>query len=190
MTMGSEAWEREDPLLDGLPDGALERPVSSVKFREVLLERSTAVLRQRRRRGRALSAAGWLVAYAAGLATAFLALGSEQAPPVAPLDRVAQGVAPAVDQPSDDAALPDLPPWELERRSASAEEAQRPELLRLAGDRYFNDYADVQSALRCYRQLLDLVPSDQRTFDPSDNYLLTSLKQARRSETPHANTGT
>jgi hypothetical protein len=189
MTMRSESWEEEGALLDGLDEGALEQPVSSVEFREALLERSTAVLRQRRRRGRVLRGAGWLVAYAAGLATAYFALGHRPAPNAQPV-RVAHDVAPPADQPSADTALADLPPWELEQRAVSADKGQRPELLRLAGDRYLDDYADVQSALRCYRQLLDLTPRDQHAFEPEDTWLLVSLKQARRSEAPDANTGT
>jgi hypothetical protein len=187
--MTNEAWHEEEPLLDGaeLPEGALDRPVSSARFREALLERSTAVLNRRRRRGRALSAAGWLLAYAAGLATAYVALGPQQGgPPGTP--SLAHQAAPPVKKSADD-AWAELPPWELEQRSLR-DEAHRSELLRLAGDRYLKDYADVASALRCYRQLLDLVPPAKQALEPEDNWLLVSLKQARLSEAPHENSET
>lgn len=187
--MTSDAWHEEEPLLDRveLPGGALDRPVSSAQFREALLERSTAVLHRRRRRGRALSAVGWLVAYAAGLATAYVALGPQQGgPPGTP--SLAQQAAPHVEESADD-ALAELPPWELEQRSLT-DDTRRSELLRLAGDRYLNDYADVASALRCYRQLLDLVPPAKQALEPEDNWLLVSLKQARLSEAPHENSET
>lgn len=52
-------------------------------------------------------------------------------------------------------------------------------LLALAGDRYLFNQADVESALDCYRQVIELTPAGEREPpQPEDSWLLAELKTA------------
>ena len=67
---------------------------------------------------------------------------------------------------------------DLESRALMAAGDERAILLKAAGDRYLNETGDVEAALRCYRGVLSLASSDERThFDPADTWLLAALKR-------------
>jgi len=189
----TDPWNEDEPLLDGLdhvPAEAFDAPVPAGQFHEAVLRRTVTVLHRRTGRRRLLVIGGLLTAYAAGLATAYLAIAPAQ--PLA-AEQMTDRVAPDVPEQAQAAApsLAELPPWTLEEQAESAPPERRPELFKLAGDRYLNDYSDPQKALRCYRQHLDLVPVQQRSqFDPDDTWLLVTLKQAREWESTHEKTDT
>ncbi|HEV3003608.1 MAG TPA: hypothetical protein VGX78_04075 [Pirellulales bacterium] len=190
----SEPLPDPDPLLPGteLPAASWPDSPHAAALRAALLDRTLDLVRARTRARRFRVAAGWLGAYAAGLATAWLAL-SQAGParPDAPRGvAIAQVAQPqAVDQnqakqigtstgnEADDEAS--LPPDELRRRVADAPRSEQLRLLRLAGDRYLYDAADVQSALDCYRQILELtLPEARGAVGPDDSWLLAELKWA------------
>lgn len=52
-------------------------------------------------------------------------------------------------------------------------------LLRLAGDRYLYGLADVESALDCYRQVIELTPrAELAMHDSHESWLLAELKSS------------
>ena len=55
----------------------------------------------------------------------------------------------------------------------------------LAGNKYLEASEDVESALRCYAQALDACTPDELDIAPDDNWLVVSLKNARRKENVH-----
>jgi hypothetical protein len=90
--------------------------------------------------------------------------------------------APKIDAPQ---IAPKSPPsateleLEAEKTLVKADSARR---FREAGDRYLSDFADYQSALRCYRNFLDEADAADRVVTSEDTWLLTSLKRAREQE--------
>ncbi|HVC95461.1 MAG TPA: hypothetical protein VND64_17320 [Pirellulales bacterium] len=162
-----------------------ESPVPAA-LRAALLDRTTKLVRSRARSRRLRVAGGWLAAYAAGLATAWLALshGEPAGREVPPKAVVAQVNSPSATprgdvaghEPDDEDALP---PEELRRRVADAPRPEQLRLLRLAGDRYLYGRADVDNALDCYRQVLELTPRERRgAEEPDDSWLLAELRLA------------
>ena len=70
----------------------------------------------------------------------------------------------------------------LEWQAVESED-NRAELFRRAGDRYLNEENDPESALRCYKNALN-AGADPKV-SPNDNWLLTSIKNARQEEKRH-----
>ena len=54
-----------------------------------------------------------------------------------------------------------------------------------AGHQYLATTQDFESALRCYRQALDVCTAEELEIAPNDNWLVVTLKNARRKETVH-----
>ncbi len=70
-----------------------------------------------------------------------------------------------------------LEPEQLRAAVPGAPRAEQIRLLRLAGDRYFYDSADMRAALDCYRQVVELTPEKELSQpDPQDNWLLAEMK--------------
>ena len=67
-------------------------------------------------------------------------------------------------------------PRELELLASIAEPERRAQLLHQAGDLYLRGEGDIDGALRCYRELLELQP---RRTASSESWLLTALRQDR-----------
>ncbi len=168
-------WLAEPPALT--PGGALKQAV---------WQRTRSVLRWRRWLRRSGYAAALAACYAAGLltmkylpaspATAPSALTRTDADPGPPVVTPREEVRPP--QPSDEnPASPVALEWQ-----AVDSRKQRPDLYRLAGDRYL-EAGDIQSAIRCYRNMLDVAPEeDQRISPQTDNWLLIALKGDRQKE--------
>lgn len=182
----------DEPLLDGLarlPPGAWDLPRGDGALRHRLLVETTAIVRTRGRRRRVRRYTGFALAYAAGIATAALLF---EGPAREVVQRTAANM---VEQPADDAIEPDRPaetapeppsplastdPVALRRQVAAAPHADQIELLRRAGDLYLARYGDLESALDCYRQVLELTPPAERgQFDADDSWLLAELKHAQ-----------
>ena len=153
-------------------------PKAPADLRRKVLEETTTIVRRRAWRRRARVGAGWSMAYAAGLLTAWLALRQVGAVP----DELRQATVRQVatndvvrQTPSED--LDALSPAELRHRVAGASRPEQIRLLRLAGDRYLFGSADVESALDCYRQVIELTPhSELSGRDSGDSWLLAELK--------------
>ncbi|MCC6699556.1 MAG: hypothetical protein IT365_28280 [Candidatus Hydrogenedentes bacterium] len=178
--------DRDEGLLDSLelPREAWQSPEIPAGLKGALLARTTAGVRSRTRRRRAIFVGGMVAAYAAGLATALSLAGRA---PELPGETLITSVEPqepappAVEPPSDEvtpALLGDPEGFTLLLVKSPVEKQAK--LLKSAGDKYLNDYGDVQLALNCYRRLLALQGAEsEETADSGDTWLLRSLKQAR-----------
>lgn len=155
-------------------------PTPPDDLRRKVLEKTTTIVRRRAWWRRSRLAAGWSLAYAAGLLTAWLALRQESLAPAHQRDASVRQVATnevARHVPQDDLAR--LSPTELRRRVLGAPRPEQIKLLRMAGDRYLFGTADVESALDCYRQVIELTPpSELAGRDSGDSWLLAELKSS------------
>jgi hypothetical protein len=128
-------------------------------------EATLGVIRRRRWTRRICAALILAAVYAAGLVTP--AVFDHRSEP-------ARTEPPTVPQP----VTTPLRAPDLESRALMVKGAERALLLKAAGDRYLNETGDVEAALRCYRGVLSLASSDERThFDPADTWLLAALKR-------------
>jgi hypothetical protein len=168
-----------ESLLEGIDWPS--RPVPPESLRAELLTKTTRLVRRRARRRRWKVLAGWGLAYAAGAATAWFGLPRDDRPAASEPRRagptqVAANTAPG-EAPAENLAV--LSPDELRRRVAGAPRSEQIRLLRLAGDRYLFGTADVESALDCYRQVIELTPrGDLAKRESDDSWLLAELKSS------------
>ncbi|HWB09250.1 MAG TPA: hypothetical protein VG826_08500 [Pirellulales bacterium] len=173
----SDASDAE-PLLEGI--NWPSRPAPPDGLRAEVLTKTTRLVRRRAQRRRWGVVAGWGLAYAAGIATAWFGRPGDSRPAVSDPPEAATQVAANVaagEAPLENLAL--LSPNELRRRVAGAPRPQQIRLLRLAGDRYLFGTADVESALDCYRQVIELTPpADLAKRQPDDSWLLAELKSS------------
>jgi hypothetical protein len=183
--MNPETFDENEPLLEerDLPREVWEDPAISPNFRQAVLIRTAAVLRSRTRRRR-MAFAGALIAasYAGGIATAWFILQTEP-----PVQRLEQDVASAQDVSEDvapaepvvtDAQLRDPESFALLLAKSPVDEQM--EILKVAGDRYLEDFGDIEQAMNCYRRLLSLQqPDADVAVNLDDSWLLKSMKQAR-----------
>lgn len=150
------------------------------RLRGELLDRTTGRLRLARRMRYAANGCVCVICFVAGVATTFLR--PSRSPEVVHVQVREEVPAPKIDAPP---AAPKSPPsaaeleLEAEKTLVKAEAARR---FREAGDRYLSDFADYQSALRCYRNFLDEADPADRVVTAEDTWLLTSLKRAREQE--------
>ncbi|MCC6485923.1 MAG: hypothetical protein IT364_00350 [Candidatus Hydrogenedentes bacterium] len=178
--------DRDEGLLDGqeLPCEAWLSPQVPAGLKDSLLYRTTAGVRTRTRRRRALVVGGLVAAYAAGLTTAFALAGRAPQAPQEPLVSSVepQEAAPPPAESGQDEVTPALlgDPEGFTLLLVNSPVEKQARLLKSAGDKYLNDYGDIQLALNCYRRLLALQgAANEETADSSDTWLLRSLKQAR-----------
>jgi hypothetical protein len=193
-----------------LPAGAWDLPGGDGAFKQQLLAETTAVVRSRGRRKRVRRYAGFALAYAAGIATATVvwprpealprrvdavvesAVAGEESrrretPPTGAERRLetpptvnGRGQEIAAVSPAPASATAAADPVALRRQVAAAPPAEQIALLRRAGDLYLGRYGDLESALDCYRQVLELTPASERgQFDAGDSWLLAELKHAQ-----------
>jgi hypothetical protein len=149
-------------------------PPADDTLRGHLRERTSRVVRWRRRWRRIARAAALAACYAAGVLTM-------------------HGLAPHA-PPPEITHQPEPPKKEVApQASALALEWQaldsprpRPDLYRQAGDRYLDDENDFESALRCYSQALDAAGEADRVVAVEDNWLLMTIKNARQKEKRYA----
>jgi hypothetical protein len=149
-------------------------------------------LRCRRWRRRVGLAAALAACYGAGLLT----MKWMSAPPVSGLAEVAKQApepAPQValrpSAPAEHPAREPVPsPLALEWQALDSKE-KRPELFRAAGDRYLEEAGDVQSAMRCYKNYLDVSSNEEAAVSANDNWLLMALKEAKQRENRDARSG-
>jgi hypothetical protein len=168
-----------EPLLEGIEWPTT--PTPSENLRADILAATTRLVRRRSRRRRWGVVAGWGLAYAAGIGTAWFGRPSENRPEAS----YPQTVGPTQiaanlttgEKEVEDVAV--LSPDELRSRVAGAPRLEQIRLLRLAGDRYLFGTADVESALDCYRQVIELSPpGDLVKRQSDDSWLLAELKSS------------
>lgn len=191
--MNHDFLDENEPLLEGqeLPAEVWRVPAVPDSLRETVLRQTTAMVRSRSKRRRVVLAGAVAAAYVAGLATAIVARGSapetgDKVRTVTPVAAPAQSPSPAAHEPVLARDLLQDPEGFALLLSRSPVE-KRIELLKAAGDRYLNEYSDIEQALNCYRRLLSLEPTDANP-NLNDSWLLRSLKQARLREVSHENT--
>jgi hypothetical protein len=157
-------WTPADPLL-----------------RTRLRDKTSRVMRRRRQWRRAGYAAALALCYSAGLATIVL---YRSAPTHDQHDSQHMEDSPArLRQP----ILAEEPPQRLELLAEQADGADSARLYLSAGRKFAHDGA-WDAAFRCYRNALDADPELVRSLDPvSDDWLLSTLKEARKREKLYAN---
>lgn len=154
--------------------------------REAIFAKTVPYLRPARWRG---------VAKAAALLGIGAAVGwfAKPSPPVPPPERVVETVIERVpvpvEVPSAVEQLVELTPDRLELEAEKTTEAAASAKLFLqAGDAYLKA-SKIESAIRCYRQHLAEAGADGRVVRADDSWLLTSIKNSKRTENDHANAG-
>jgi hypothetical protein len=170
-----------DPLERFLqqPPGAPPSP----ELRELLLQQTSVRLRKSRWR-RWPIAVGAAAAIVLALVSGYLGLRWSQVEPVREfgIGFVETKPEPALKPPPVIAAAP-VHPLVLENNAFDTEDdRQRVRLYFQAGDLYFEQNQDVESALRCYHQALAYCDANELEIDIHDNYLVMSLKRERRRE--------
>lgn len=190
----NEAMDGNEPLMDGVPvpPEAFRRPCPPEGLRDRVLAQTGAVVRRRRRARRGLLIAVLAAAYAGGAGTALWLAPEAAAPAASPVLTAAAPAPPAV--PAAETPVPALPD-EILRDSERftlllnrVTPERRLELLQEAGNRWLDDYGDVERAVTCYRQFLDQAPPGRLAeFHPNENWLLRSLRLARLEEKSHDN---
>ncbi|MDZ4779576.1 MAG: hypothetical protein SGJ19_04925 [Planctomycetia bacterium] len=186
--MHREDLENEEPLAEGVAASAhmFAMPADVAAFRERLLAETTQVVVKRTQRRRWTRAAGWGLAYAAGMATAWLGFrtwdqSSNQAPQVA-VQTVAPPPVVEKTKPSPPPVARRVTPELLRYRVASAPRDEQIKLLKQAGDLYLRERNDLRSAVQCYQQVLELADTpEQLAVVPEDTWLLAELKNARQT---------
>ena len=179
-----------DPIDDFL--SADFSPNLAGPLREQLLKRTTGLLRRRRWLRRLAVVAALAACYAAGILTMQMLAPPSQAveqPQIVkhvpePVDEPrlkSEPPAVAVREPADDA---DASALTLEWKALDSPE-RRPDLFRKAGDRYVEE-SDIPSALRCYRNALDLGTEKDWKITADDNWLFMALKEAKLKEKRNA----
>jgi hypothetical protein len=182
----SQAFEKD--LIEAFLDTRLPTTMN-VELRQTLRQRTTSLLRRRRRFKRAGYFLGLAGCYLLGLGTMRLWIATPpgttgKAQPSPRSHTLASTPAPG----STPATLPDEPPevpaFVLERMAQSSED-HRSELYRRAGDGYLAN-GDFESALYCYGRSLDAGSAKDWKVTKDDNWLLIQLKTARREEKVYA----
>jgi hypothetical protein len=151
---------------------------ASKEFRQSVLNQTLGLLRRRRRLRQWTVAAALAACFLGGMLIMRWVLAPETALPGGPQEEMAQ---------RQREANPLLSPSPRPADTALGLEWQaldsptrRPELDRLAGDRYLAEETDARSALRCYERALD--GNADLTISPDDSWLLMAIKDARQKE--------
>jgi hypothetical protein len=164
----------DEPLIEGVeqvPRASFDPPPVSAPFRDALLARTSRVVCARRSTRRLFAAACAALLFGLGVAAGWR------------LPREAGVPGSAVREPQ--AAPPVRPqesrtPADLLREVPRARPEERPKLLRQAGDSYLASGLDLERALHCYRQYLEVAPAASRSdLDPRDSWLLSAMKRGR-----------
>jgi hypothetical protein len=160
--------------------GRIGPPPRADRLRDDLRLRLQRRLRRRRWWRQGALVAALAACYVAGFGTARLA--PEGPPESRP---TAAGGLKQIKIPLH-ALWPPASPLEREWQALDSPE-QRPEAYREAGDGYVAEDGDYLSAVRCYREALDVGSDTGLTIAPDDNWLLMALKHARQKEKRYAN---
>jgi len=168
----------DEPLLDdlgGLPAGSFGPPAAP-EVRRAILDRTSAEIRWRARRRRFLTPLCALLAFGLGFSAAW-AFRDAVVGPAVPPHRIgqAEGIDPGPPRLA-------LDPAAILEKVPAVPLAERPGLLKQAGDSYLAMQGNMEKALDCYRQFLEIAPEDVAGRPaPGDPWLLEALKLARHT---------
>jgi hypothetical protein len=168
--------------LDAWDELLVPKPAeASDALRLYLLRCTTRVLRLRRWTRRACMVLVLAACYAAGLAT------MHWLTPAAPAVTVYVEKTPE-EPPAPPAKEPVPSPFDMEWHLLDhPNQPQQVALYRQAGDRYLTEANDPESALRCYRRMLEAGSDADLAISPEDNWLLMAAKAERQKEKRDAN---
>lgn len=189
--MNENPHPQSDPLENWLAGQPALTPAGDLE--QAVLQQTRRVLRRRRWLRRTGLVTALAACYVAGLLTMrFLPLS-----PVTPADQVTRARMEPLHKPDalpykSEARVKESPPprlttpapvspLALEWQAVDSREP-RPDLYRQAGDRYLQEDGDIQSAVRCYRNMLKAAPEEAATISVDDNWLLMALKDAQQKE--------
>jgi hypothetical protein len=161
-------------------------------LRAALLERTTGIIRQRRRLRRLAMVAALAAFYLAGAATAGVWWAWRPVVPAAtPKEGSAGGeAAPAAGtrNPSEPRRGPRVPAPEGTEQAVATAKVTRFEAYRRAGDRFLREPAQLSLAVRSYGNALNVASDAERAISPErDSWLLMALKESRLKERSHGN---
>ena len=176
-----------DPIEAFLGQGAGEK--TNEKLRRLIQQKTLGVLRRRRWLRRGAWLAGLAACYAAGILTMQIWPAAEvnHHVAIAPEQNDASQVNVAPPPTETKPPTPAQPPESalaMEWQALDSTE-KRPDLFRLAGDKYLEDN-NLESATRCYRGALDDASDQDLKIAVNDNWLFMSLKQAKQEEKRYA----
>lgn len=169
--------ELSDPLEVLLQPVASDDPVG---IRERLREATSRFVGRRRVIRRLALAAAIAACLLAAASIWYFAWPAHHSLPNQPL--IADLPWPAQPLPAE--VVDELTPLALEWRAFDSQD-NRVAAYFLAGNKYLEASNDLESALRCYRQALDSCTEEELEITPDDNWLVASLKNARRKENVH-----
>lgn len=161
-------------------DKLIDVPDYHDDFRAEVFAGTLTVVRGRRRRRKILRCAVVALVYVGGLASGVFLNNGDDGRQSLVLMEDKEDVT--VDLPSNASSSVlglDEDPWVLRQQVATALPKERILLLRRAGDVYLLNLGDIEQALHCYQQVLELSsPKEWAQFDPTDSWLLADLKQS------------
>jgi len=164
--------DEDETLLSSLRSLDLEPP--SGELRRRILERTTAVVRARARRRRLAIPLGAVLTFAVGFCCAWTLRDAPSAPTVP-----RQAAHPA----GRSEPVLALAPEALLAKVSEAPRAERRELLKRAGDSYLALEGNMEKALDCYRQFIEITPAGEALQpNAADPWLLEALKLARTTQ--------
>lgn len=170
--------EEVQDKLRSLGKDAFDVPTLSDALRDDILARTSRRVRRKPARKRMMAIGCMVAMYVAGALTVMLGR-SETTP------RMLVPPTAKVTVPAEAPSKPSPPtPEQLLARVPGAGHDEQMRLLREAGDIYLNNYVDIDRALNCYRQVLELGSVyGQPPSNPDDTWLFASLVSSARKET-------
>jgi hypothetical protein len=159
------------------------------KLRLVIQQKTLSVMRRRRWLGRGSWVAGLAACYVAGILTMSIWPRPEANRQVAIAPEQNDGSQ--VEAHRSPTATKDPSPAPSPKTALAMEWQaldsleKRPDLFRLAGDKYLQEN-DIESATRCYRGALESAADQDLRISVNDNWLFMRLKQAKQEEKRYA----
>ena len=184
--MNSEQPAR-DPIDEFL--SLSSRTEATEDLRKAIQSDTLAIVRRHRRMRRAVWLPGLAACYAAGILTMVLLRTSHPEATIAAVGRsdstLEAGSSPSVAL-TESPKLTQMPDTALALEWQALDcEDWRPDLFRIAGDKYLVAN-DLKSAMRCYRGALEGASDEELLITVNDNWLFMSLKEAKLEEKRYA----
>ncbi len=161
-------------------------------LRAALLQRTTGILRRRRRVRRFAVAAALVACYLAGAATAETWWPWRPGAPATASHETVPGGGPSTvaDRPDSDGPppVPQTPAMDGVGQAVATARITRFQAYCRAGDRFLKEPAQLSKAVRSYSNALSVASAEDRAISPErDSWLLMALKDSRIKERSHGN---